>query len=320
MNILDLNKIIKLEFEAEDCELEDLIFPESLVRIILSTDLKVSVPMHKHFFPFDKSIDYSYKFMNSIKSDYAYILEDALANKKVEFKSLNYEDPISKLLYYNGEKIISFVVTNTIEDTFTLTHEGFHYINTDLSNLSSNWNLMTEVISISAEYLQKLYLERNNLTVSEYEYNEISNLLEIRNKACKLDFEINLIKEYIKNKHIDDSSIHNLLKNKSDEYINQVCLDIEEMLSSGYMNFTYLQRYIIAACLSTHLVNRIINNPKKIGDFITLNDNCNNMSFVDSLKLLDLKLDDENYVILSDSSIKVLRKEYKERINNLIKK
>ena len=320
MNINDLNNILKLELESESSDLEDFIFPESLIKIILSTKIKRTVPIHKRLFDFNKSINYAYKFIDTINPDYTDIIRDAIKNKKVDFKEITYDDPISKLVYYNNEKIINFYVTNTIEDTYTLTHEGFHYINTDLSNLSSNWNLITEVISIAAEFLQKNYFEKNNIIIPEYEYNEISNLLEIRNKAYRLDFEINLLKWYISNTHVDENTIHCLLKGKSDEYINQVCLDIEEMLDSGYMNFTYLQRYVIAGCLSTHLAHRIISNKKKIRDFIYLNDNCNKMSFVDSLKFLGLELDDEEYVILSDSSLKTLKKEYSERIYTLIKK
>jgi len=304
--------------EIDPYNLEDLKLIESFLKIVIKNDINIDLPIYKQYVDIKKSLDYSLQFVNTINSKYKDELIYALENRSVEFNQSNYDNSISKVLVSKGRKIIDLEVTNTIYDTYNFTHEGFHYINMDINNLSTNWWLMTETFSMTAETLQKRYFERNYIDILEYKYNEIGNYLGVKEKAYMLHFEIELLKEYLNKKYISEDFIYKLLSDKSDEYIYLACEDMKKVCDTLYMSFSNLQNYIISAVLSAHLLKRIIER-NSYDEFIELNDNCNNMEFVDTLKYLDLKLDDEKNIVLSKSSLELLNEEYSERILSLRK-
>ena len=317
MKIESINNVLKIEYENEPYTLEDLKLIESFLKIIKMNNIKFNEPIYKNIVDINKSIDYSLSFIETIDTKYREVLMYVLSEKLIEFKQTNY-DSLSKLVMNDGKKMINFEVTNTIEDSYTFTHEGFHYINMDSSRITSNWWLITETISMVAEALQKKYFDKKNMNIPEYKYNEINNYFGVLEKATIIDFEIELLKEYTINKKITFDFMHSLLKDKDDNYIYLACTDLEDMLKTGYMNYSMLQKYIISAVLSTRLLNRI-KKDNSYKSFIELNDNCNDMTFVDSLKYLGLLLKDEKKIILSDDSLNELNREYFERVLTLKK-
>lgn len=316
MNIEKLNEILKKDVLAEPVSLEDYIFIESLIDIVKSIHIPQCNFTHDYNVPLDVTMNLSLDFIKSIDKKYYNKMIYALNNQKIVFVHENISD-VPAVISINGEKIIRLVYNNTIYDTYTYTHEGFHYINMDLTKTSINWELMTETISITAEALQKQVLKDYSSIYPEYNLNEIYNMYAIKIKAYKLEFEINLMKHFMKYGYVDDDAIIGLLNNKSDEYKDCVYDDLIEIMDNGFMSFDYLQRYVIAGVLSSHILERIRYNFNDLSEFKYLNDNMYNMGFVDTLKMLDLSLDDEELVILSNNSIKLLRKEYKKRIINM---
>lgn len=318
MNLKRLNNIILDEYNVDPYTVEDLQLIESFLKIIRGNTIYFDILKYKEKTDLDKSIDYSLDFIESVDPKYREIIEDAINQGLITYNYDNNSDALSKLYLINGKKNINFVVTNTIGDSYTFTHEGFHYINVDLNKLPSNWWLMTETISMTAETLQKMYFEKNNLYLPEYKYNEINNYCGIIEKSYMLDFETQLLKEFLNGRKITEDTMYNILNNQNDDYIYLACMDYEEMMKTGYMNYSILQRYIISAVLSSRLL-KIIQKDNSYKQFIELNDNCNDMEFSDTLKYLGLKLKDDKKIILSDESLNELNTEYFEKVLTLKK-
>lgn len=318
MNLKRLNNIILDEYNVDPYTVEDLQLIESFLKIIRGNTIYFDILKYKEKTDLDKSIDYSLGFIESVDPKYREIIEDAINQGLITYNYDNNSDALSKLYLINGKKNINFVVTNTIGDSYTFTHEGFHYINMDLNKLPSNWWLMTETISMTAETLQKKYFEKNNLYLPEYKYNEINNYCGIIEKSYMLDFETQLLKEFLNGRKITEDTMYNILNNQNDDYIYLACMDYEEMMKTGYMNYSILQRYIISAVLSSRLL-KIIQKDNSYKLFIELNDNCNDMEFSDTLKYLGLKLKDDKKIILSDESLNELNTEYFEKVLTLKK-
>lgn len=325
MILKNMNLALQKEFELEPIDLKDLELISSFVDIILSNNVNYYVPTYKIYIPVQTSIDYSLEFLNSLNRDYAENLMNAFGNDDVITNNMKSGNEVSKVIYDTNEKKkkIEFVTTSTIHDSYSLTHESIHYKTIDLDNITTNWEYTTEGYAMTAESLQREFFKNYPNKISEYRYNEIANLLGVIEKACILDFEISLMKLYMIKKQITDEDIHLLLSNKSDDYIYYASCDMKdisdryEQTGVLYLNFIYLQRYVIGYILSTHMLERISQDRKYIQQFIELNDNSNNMNFVDTLSELDLEVVDEDYVILSNNSLKKLKKEYKKRIINL---
>ena len=306
------------EYNVDPYTVEDLQLIESFLKIIRGNTIYFDILKYKEKTDLDKSIDYSLGFIESVDPKYREIIEDAINQGLITYNYDNNSDALSKLYLINGKKNINFVVTNTIGDSYTFTHEGFHYINMDLNKLPSNWWLMTETISMTAETIKKMYFEKNNLYLPEYKYNEINNYCGIIEKSYMLDFETQLLKEFLNGRKITEDTMYNILNNQNDDYIYLACMDYEEMMKTGYMNYSILQRYIISAVLSSRLL-KIIQKDNSYKPFIELNDNCNDMEFSDTLKYLGLKLKDDKKIILSDESLNELNTEYFEKVLTLKK-
>lgn len=322
MILKNVNYALKKDYELEPYDLSDLELISSMVKIILNTNMCYEVPTYRVYVPVQTSIGYSLEFLDSFHKKYAENLMNCFGNGDVVEQNISSMNQSSKVVYntVDKNKKIEFVTTGTIQDSYSLTHETIHFETIDLNNITINWECTTECYAITVEALQKEFFKNYPYKISEYRKNEIANLIGLVEKACMLDFEINLMKVFLVKKYVTDEDIHLILKDKSDDYINYACFDMNEIsdryeqTGELYLNFMYLQRYIIGYILSSHILERINNNKKYTGQLIELIDNINNMSFIDTLNELDLEVVDKDAVILSDRSIKTLKKEYKKRI------
>ena len=62
---------------------------------------------------------------------------------------------------------------------------------------------------------------------------------------------------------------------------------------------------------------RILENPRKIEEFIKINDEINYMDFYDILKYLDLEIEDYEFGELKHESYKKLFKSYKKELRGI---
>lgn len=309
--IKQINKILDSFIHEEEVTLEDFIFIQSLVDIILSIPIPLKNQRYFSRMSLTKSLDFSFQFLENLDVDYAqklhFILKDGhMSIRKRKIK----ESTLSNTCIIDGSKHINVVAQMTIEDSYTITHEFFHYDNMDITNPTINFELLTEGISIASESLQKRWFERQSRIPRNYQLNERNTLFALKTKACQLHFELQLIYKYMQKGHIGYEDIMDLIKNQGKFYRNCVDEDCYKMLKQDNLNFYDLQRYIIGGCLAAHIIDR----DDYIAIFKEIHNNCNQMTFIETLKFLRLEVIDEENIILSNKSLKLLKEEYARKV------
>ena len=316
MGLEILNNLLASFLENEEFIEEDYSLVKEFANMIVSARFPLGNSKYHIRIPLNKSIHYSLDFMSKLNKKYGEILEEIMKNKTMEFEYVNSKNKIlSRYIFNDEEQKIKIYVRSNLEDTYTISHETMHYINTNPSNLTSNWDYMCEVFSILTEKLQQDYFGSLPNGPKEYMNNERDTLFALYVNACQLDFIIKLIFEYEHKKEINEYDIFYLV-GKNPYYAEYATHNIIKCMEENELNFYTLQRYVIGGILSTHMYERIHNDKKKISEFIELNDFVTKMSFIDTLKYLDLEVIDEDAVILSPESNKLLRMQYEKRTKN----
>lgn len=323
MDINIINKVLASEYYLDEYKLEDLKFISDLVKIVLSVPQKLDVPKYKMPMNLKTSLYHAKKFLGELNEDYKKDLEDAINSGYAVFRVVDDLYEVSATLNDQDNKYIEYNMTGYVFDIYSIVHELIHYTSLNVKNKTINWRLTTEAYAFVAEALLSKYLKSVPYTIPEIELNDISNIIGIVEKTFMLDFEIELMKKFLDKKNISMKDIVNILKNKNKTYIEYAVLDLQS-IQDRYnqdkileLNFSSYQTYIIGYLLATHILSKINNDRSYIKEYINLINNSNNMTFVETLKKLDLEVIDEDNVILSDNSIKVLKREYKKRVEEL---
>ena len=310
-----INNILNTFVNEEETTLEDFVLIQNLVDIILSISVPLKNQRYYSRICLTKSLDYSFSFLESLDTGYADKLHFMLKDGHVSIRKRRKKDSIlSTTGVINGNKHINLITSGTIEDSYTMTHEFFHYDNMDIVNPTINFELMTEGISIASESLQRLWFERQQHKPKDYQLNERDTLYALKVKACKLHFELQLIYRFMKKGEIGYDDFFGIIDGKSSFYQESAYEDYDDILRSGELNFQMLQRNVIGGCLSAHILDKIITNTGYISVFKYVHDNCNKMTFVETLKLLGLDVEDEERVILSDKSLVLLKRAYERKV------
>lgn len=314
----EINQILK-EFTYGYEDTSEYEFIQSLVNIVLSINVPLNKTEYHSKMRINQSISHSFKFLNGLKKEYAERLHFIFTNGHIEYDRS--KDSITRLsqtiLDANNDKKIVLCVRGNVEDSYTLTHEFFHYDNMDFNHITSNWDLTTEAISITSEGLQKEYFRR--LGIKDFRLNEIDILYAIKVKAMQLDFELNLIYTYLKYGEINEYLFSEIFADKSDFYFDVAYHDYLDIKRNNELSYPLLQRNVVGGILANHMLYRIEKNPKKVGEFITIHENCTNMLFTDTLRFLDLEVVDDYYSLLSKDSLNTLKKEYVYRVKGIYK-
>lgn len=305
-----LNKILKESYaKLSDNKYNAII--ESLLDIVLSNMIITRSANYKLAMPTKNSIEYSIDFINSISNKYGAIARNMFSS--LEYYNIIYQTDIESCVYNrNGLPKMDLFLGNTIEDSYTITHELFHCIN---FGFTLNRNLITETISLTAERLQQEYFKK--IDIKEFQKRERNIFFEINQLAYIVDFELKLIKYYLTYKTIDNDFLSRFINSRDRRYARIIEEEIDEILGYNNLRYGYYQRYIIAIVLSSLLVNLINDNPENIKLFIGLNDNCNQFSFIESLEYLGLEVINKDIPILSNDSLNILEKEYQKRLSKL---
>lgn len=315
-----LNNILAKETKDESLkDVEEYAFIQSLTNIILNIKIPPKRYYHSHM-RLQKSINHSICFLEQLNPRYAETLYYILNNNKINYDNIS-NNPlgISSVNIFNGDKLVNLIVRNNVEDSYTLTHETIHFNNFDINKITDNWNLMTEVFSILGESLQKEYFASLGDCPKDYDINEIDTIGALKIKAFQLDFEIRLILMYLEYGYINEYLCSELLNGYSEFYINTNCEHLANIVKQRELSFPLLQRYIIGGCLSAYMLERINNNHKYLYEFFELNDYCNEMEFIDTLKYLDLEVIDEDMILLSKKSLKDIEVSYAKKVKKLYK-
>jgi len=323
MNLDILNSALLSDYSEEEYKLEDLKLISDLVKIILSVPLSLEVPIYKKPMSLETSLYHAKNFLEILNKEYKKDLENAINDGYVVFRVIEDFFELSSTLNDTSNKYIEYNMTGYVFDVYSIVHELIHYTSLDVKNKTINWRLTTEAYAFVAEALLAQYLKSIPYNIPEIELNDVSNIVGIIEKTMMLDFEIELMKKFMIKRKITHEDIVRILKNKNETYIEYAIFDIKNVCEKYNtdkiyeLNFSNYQSYVIGYLLATHILNKINNDNSYINEYINLINNSNNMTFVETLKKLDLEVIDEENVILSDNSIKVLKREYKKRVEVL---
>lgn len=315
MMIEQINDILHTFIYEEETTLNDFILIQKLTDIILSIPVPLNNQRYFSRMSLTKTLDYSFKFLESLDVKYADRLHFILNNGHVSIKPRKRKEFLpSNTSVVDGVKKINLIMSRTIEDSYTITHEFFHFDNMDIQNPTINFELMTECISITSESLQKLWFEKQIKQPKDYHLNERDTLFALKVKAMKLHFELQLIYRYMKQGKIEYEDLFEIIAKGNNIYQLYATEDYEDIIKNGELNFQSLQRNVIGGCLSAHILDKINSDNGYISLFKDIHDYCNQMTFVDTLRYLGLDVIDEENIILSNNSLALLRLEYSNKV------
>ena len=308
-----INNIIKKEIEElEIKDIKEFSFILRLNEMILKNKKEIKIPRYRNNIDFEKSFQYSKNFLTSISKEYGLYLE-----KRRKEGAFLFSSDIDSLAFSNlidGKKVIYFPIIGTIEDSYTISHEIIHDMSIS-DEYSINRYLFCETVSLLAEMLQKDYFY-NNERPKDYLLNGKEILYSIQNKSIIIDFELDLISQYLNNGYIDKNLFRNILINYSKEEIEIIINDIEKIFDNEQLNFNYEQRYIIGYTIASYMHNRILKNDN-INEFIDINDSLNIYSIEQFLTYLDLDYKGEEDLVLTDKSYQEIEKSYIKQIKTI---
>lgn len=315
-----LNKILQEVIDEEPFFEEDYILIKKFCEIIRNAGLPLFNTKYNSNMGINTSIMYSLDFLEKIDPRYSYNLERLINNNQLYLHAGKNNYGLSQLIVEDGKSIINMYQRGTIEDSYTLTHENIHDTNRDINNLTVTWHLMTETLSILSEMLQMEYFRNLSIIPKNYKLNEMDTLIALYIKACRLDFEIELLFAYNKYKYINKYIYNEILSKYNNLYEkSEAAVHILDIIESGDLDYTSLQRDIVGGILSSYMFERIENSPSRIKEFVELNDNINYISFIDVLNYLDLDVINKEFVLLSNTSNNILNDSYKRRLKRVYK-
>lgn len=318
MNFDILNKILQEVIDEEPFYEEDYYLIKKFCEIIRSAGLPCFNTRYRFNMGINTSLMYSLDFLEKINPRYSDNLERLISNNQLYLHDGKNNYGLSQLIIKDNKSIINMYKRGTIEDSYTLTHENIHDTNRDINNITVTWHLMTETFSILSEMLQMEYFRNLSITPKNYRFNEIDTLIALYIKACRLDFEIELLFAYNKHGYINKYIYNEILSKYNNLYEKSEASDhLLDIIEKKDLDYTLLQRDIVGGILSSYMFDRIDSNSSRIKEFIELNDNINNISFVEVLNYLDLDIIDKEFVLLSNTSNNILNDSYKKRLKRV---
>lgn len=299
------NKIIEDNIHEYQIEsIDELIFIRKLVAIIDRHPVYVKYPKAKHFVKINKSFQYSYNFFKSFCPRYA----DYLLSLKEQgiFQIEKKKDSYAYSICEDGKHMIYLPIQNNIGDTYSITHETIHDITVeDFSSLTRSF--FCEVFSLLAEILQKDYFERT-IQPKEYRMNNLGNIIGVYQKKTGIKLELLLIETYLEYGSIDFFHLAEIYQslNKTEQEIASYYLS--HLVEEGNLEYGFEQRYIVGYLFACYMHDQILKNPKKIQEFIELNDSLNEIPMDDFLDYLGLEYNENTFLDLTQESYDILEK------------
>lgn len=306
-----LNEIVKKTVEEYEIEnINEFAFTSQLSQMIFQNYKEINIPKYRSRVPLKKSIKYSYDFLDSLSHDYSKELENLKSEIIFEKQNLqNYKDAYSDYDYETAKKIIYIPYSNNIGDSYNITHEIIHATSIN-KEFSYTRNVFCESLSFLAEMLQKDYLKENN--VRDYQINDKEQINGLRYFNIIVDYQLNLINEYLNNGYIDISNFMDILKKYSIYDISTISNYLLESVKNNEFDLNFKQRYIIGYPLACYMYDRVINNG--IHEFIELNEMINEFWLEDFLNYIDLECEDKEYLSLTKESYDEIEKSFVKRM------
>ena len=285
-----LNEILSTyKYDDPEMVMEDYEFLKTLNDYVIENTHEFNKePVYLNRVGINNSYKYSYNFFKTINPIYAEYLEKRW-NEAFIFCENNLYG-VSNTFYDQKchDTRIKLFVRKNISDSYTIVHELIHDMNLKEATISENdsFYLLCEVFSIA------FYAIYTNSYIVDFEYYLLDKFFE-KDYVCKKDI-INYLEKHPKNSALVGYLIDDILDNES-------------------LSLDYEQRYIFGIFLASYMHDRIIENPKKIQEFIELNDYLNSLEIYDIFKIIDLDFNHDSETLTPDS-YKKLFKSYKNEM------
>ena len=317
--MLDLLNQLLADYVYEDIAEVDFQFLTTLSKIIRKQRIFLQPQKYHTRMGLQKSYQLSYDFLTKISPSYGEYLENCKNSGNLLVHRLKKRRPehLSAMTVSEAGKQIDIYPTGTVEDTYTFSHEIMHSWNCDEKELTPTWSLVTECLSILVESLQEDDFAKQGICPPEYRKNKIDTYYALRQKAIRLDFEIQLLETFQAYGYLDIDSLARILKKMDDEERTIAFEHLDWIERKETLEIWDLQRYVISGLLASHMHQRILKRPAFIQEFFTLTNHLNEMDFVDVLAYLDLEVLDEDTCELSQESYKLLEKSYQAELYSL---
>lgn len=320
MNFDKLNEILSVFMEEDEFVEEEYSLIKNFCSIIINSGVPLYKTKYKSRMGLNTSLQYSLNFLQTLSPGYRDNLEKLIVNDQLYIYDDKDDNYLSQLVVEDGKSVIMLYSRSTIEDSYTLTHENIHDTNRDLKKLTVSWHLMTETFSILSEMLQREYFRKLDIVPKDFRLNEMDTLVALYIKACRLDFELELIFAYNKYGVINQFVYNEILSKYTNIYEKSEAENhLLDIIDNQDLYFDSLQRYVIGGVMSSYMFERISDKPSRVREFVELNDYINDISFIDVIKYLDLDVVDEQYAIMSNDSNKILRQSYIKRMKQVYK-
>lgn len=213
--------------------------------------------------------------------------------------------------FENKKRKIYIPLSNSILDIFSISHEIFHDINIDETNESNTRYIFTETLALLSELLLEDYLI--NKGIKEAKLNNNLNLYYIKLKSIEVDFNLQLIINYLENGYLNKNMIDNILNSYPDMYFNDLNKIVLRILKEQELTVEFEQGYIIGILFATYMYSRINNNKNNIQELFELNEMIKKYDFQQVLDYLQL---DYNDIDLTHDSYQKLESKYKKYIKS----
>lgn len=309
-----LNEILSTyKYDDPEMVMEDYEFLKTLNDYVVENTHEFNKePVYLNRVGINNSYKYSYNFFKTINPIYAEYLEKRW-NEAFIFCENNLYG-VSNTFYDQKchDTRIKLFVRKNISDSYTIVHELIHDMNLKEATISENdsFYLLCEVFSIAIELLFEDYLKKQN--VSEFEKNKKGTFYAIYTNSYIVDFEYYLLDKFFEKDYVCKKDIINYLE-KHPKNSALVGYLIDDILDNESLSLDYEQRYIFGIFLASYMHDRIIENPKKIQEFIELNDYLNSLEIYDIFKIIDLDFNHDSESLTPDS-YKKLFKSYKNEM------
>lgn len=306
-----LNELVKKTVEENEIEnINEFTFISQLSQMIFRNYKEISIPKYRSRVSLKKSIKYSYEFLDSLSSDYSSELEKIKSDIIFEKQNLqNCKSAYSDYDYKTNKKIIYIPYESNIGDSYNITHEIIHATSIE-KEFSYTRDVFCESLSFLAEMLQKDYLKENN--VKDYQINDKEQINGLKHFNLIVDYQLNLINEYLNNGYIDVAIFMDILKKYSIYDISTLSNYLIDCIKNNDFDIHFKQRYIIGYPLACYIYDRVINNG--IYEFIELNEMINKFWLEDFLNYIDLECEDKEYLSLTKESCDKIEKSFVKRM------
>jgi len=267
----------------------------------------------------EKALEMCREFLENIDHKYTLTFEKLIKNNKIQFIKTKdfYEN--SYFDFTGEEEFIKVYLLGNINDVLTILHEFMHYTNSMLATEVTSY--YTEAFSNFIELLAVDYIIENH---PKYEKDALkikrSIFVSIYEKNIETKIVIELLKKKIKGLNLSSYDIFELVKdiNVFCDNLNLIEEALEQTLDSLYddseKEYISSTRDTIGLVLGCYMY-QLSKNKKLYKEIFGLNDNLNKFYYDEVLTYLGLDIKDG--FMLTEESIKILTKSYKDELKKL---